>query len=164
MLGASHSVSALTLVIFNLAMVFGCVAMGAIIDRYHVTTCVLISTIGSTVAVFVLWGLSSSLPLLFVFAVFYGFFAGSFSSTYPGVMREVQAETQKDPNFIFAFLAAGRGIGNIACGPVSESLLQTRSWVGEAGGTYGTPLGSLVVFTGVTAALGGVGVVGRMMK
>jgi len=125
---------------------------------------VLISTIGSTVAVFVLWGLSSSLPILFVFAIFYGFFAGSFSSTYPGVMRAVHSETQRDPNFIFAFLAAGRGIGNIACGPVSEALVRSRAWTGEASGAYGSGYGSLIVFTGITAALGGVGVVGRMIK
>ncbi|KAF2502604.1 MFS monocarboxylate transporter, partial [Lophium mytilinum] len=164
MLGASHSISALTIVLFNLAMVFGCLAMGAWIDRYHVTTCVLISSIGSTIAVFVLWGLSSSPPVLFVFAVFYGFFAGSFSSTYPGIMRAVNLETQRDPNFIFAFLSAGRGIGNMASGPVSEILVRSGAWKGETGGAYGSGYGSLIVFTGVTAALGGLGIFGRLMK
>ena len=43
--------------------------MGAIVDRYHVTTCSMLSTLGSTIGVFIIWGFSTSLPPLFVFAV-----------------------------------------------------------------------------------------------
>jgi len=47
---------------------------------------------------------------------------------------------------------------------VSEALVRSRAWTGEASGAYGSGYGSLIVFTGITAALGGVGVVGRMIK
>ena len=47
-LGASPFPSALTLLLLNVASVVGCVAMGSLIDRVHVTTCILVSTVGAT--------------------------------------------------------------------------------------------------------------------
>jgi hypothetical protein len=41
-------------------------------DRFHVTTVILLSTIGATFSVFVFWGLSTTLPLLCIFAILYG--------------------------------------------------------------------------------------------
>lgn len=46
-------------------------------------------------------------------------------------------------------------------GPVSEALFRMGD-VGEKG-LYGTRFGSLVVFTGVSAALGGVGALGKSL-
>ncbi|KAF2262877.1 MFS general substrate transporter [Lojkania enalia] len=159
-LGASSSVSSLTVILLNIASVFGCVAMGSIIDRWHVTTCILVSTIGSTGSIFLVWGLSTSLPPLFVFCVMYGLFAGSFSSTYPGIRMAVQESVGRaDVSMVLALLSAGRGIGNVICGPASEGLARLGVW--RAAGTYGTEYGPLVLFTGISAALGGVGVLGR---
>jgi predicted MFS family arabinose efflux permease len=159
-LGASNSVSALTLILINIATVFGCVGMGGIVDRWHITTCILVSTLGSTLSVFLLWGFSTSLPLLLVFCVMYGLFAGSYTTTYPGIMRTVNKNQQStDSTMVFAVLVAGRGIGNVVCGPVSEALIR----VGEVGdkGLYGSQYGPLVLFTGISAALGGVSCFGR---
>ncbi|KAJ4334943.1 hypothetical protein N0V95_009034 [Ascochyta clinopodiicola] len=161
-LGASNSVSALTLILINIAAVFGCVAMGGIVDRWHISTCILVSTVGSTLSVFLLWGFSTSLPLLLVFCVVYGLFAGSYSTTYPGVMKAVdKSHKGADSTMVFAVLAAGRGIGNVACGPLSEALIRA----GEVGseGLYGSEYGPLVLFTGISAALGGVSCFGRKL-
>ncbi|KAK3313540.1 major facilitator superfamily domain-containing protein [Apodospora peruviana] len=91
-LGASPFPSALTLLLLNVASVFGCVAMGSLIDRWHVTTCILVSTIGATLGTFLLWGFSMNLPVLYIFCLVYGLFAGSFTSTWPGIMREMARE------------------------------------------------------------------------
>jgi len=161
-LGASNAVSALTLILINMATVFGCIAMGMIVDRYHVTTCILISTLGSTLSVFLLWGFSSQLSLLLVFCFMYGLFAGCFTTTYPGVMKALNRSQQTgDTTMVFAVLVAGRGIGNVACGPVSEALIRAGE-VGRAG-VYGSQYGPLVMFTGVSAALGGVSCFGRRL-
>ncbi|KAL1628510.1 hypothetical protein SLS56_005855 [Neofusicoccum ribis] len=137
-LGASPLLASLTVVLFNVASVFGCVLMGLVVDRLPVTTCILISTAGATAGVFLLWGFASGLPLLYVFCVFYGLFAGSFTSTWPGIMRDVTARMRGavDPGMVFACLAAGRGIGNVVSGPLSEALVS----VGElkAGWAYGS--------------------------
>lgn len=160
--GAASYSSATTILLVNVASVFGCVAMGWFIDRFHVTTCILLSTIGATVGALVIWGLSSSLPLLYFFCVVYGLFAGSYSSTWPGVMTEVIRKGEAtgrgyvDPSMVFGWLAAGRGIGNVISGPLSENLVQGLSWKGDtAAYGYGSGYGSLIVFTGVTALLGG---------
>lgn len=57
---------------------------------------------------------------------------------------------------VLSFLAAGRGVGSVTSGPLSNLLLGPKPWKGEAGWAYGTGYGLLIVFTGVTAVLGGV--------
>lgn len=130
---ASSSLSALTVILFNVSSVIGCVMMGGLVDKWHVTTCILISTVGTVLSVFLLWGFSVSLPPLYVFALVYGLFAGSFTSTWPGIMRDVKAEKRSaDPSMVFACLAAGRGVGNVASGPLSEALIRGLPQIGRA--------------------------------
>jgi MFS family permease len=171
-LGASAFPSALTTVLVNVASVFGCIAMGALIDRLHVTTCLLICAVGATVSTLLFWGLAHSLPLLYVFSIIYGLCAGSFSSTWPGIMVDIKERDRKareesgrneavhggtdlDGVMVFAFLGAGRGIGNVLSGPLSEALISGFPWRGQAAAGYGSGYGTLIVFTGVTAMCGG---------
>lgn len=163
-LGASSFLSALTLILVNVASVFGCIAMGSLIDRLDVVSCILVSTAGATVGVLVLWGLASSLPVLYVFCIVYGLFAGSFTSTWPGIMKQVVAAEERrnraaDPTMIFGCLAAGRGFGNVLSGPLSEALVSGLPWKGRGTSGYASGHGPLIVFTGVTALLGGVSAV-----
>ncbi|KKA20383.1 MFS monocarboxylate transporter [Rasamsonia emersonii CBS 393.64] len=164
-LGASNLVASLTVILVNLASVFGCIIMGMLVDRCHVTTCIFISTVGSTVAIFLLWGFSLTLAPLFIFCIAYGIFAGPFSATWPAIMKEVQKNANSaEPTIVFAFLAAGRGIGNVVSGPLSEKLLQGFPWRDAAGGAYGSGYGTLIVFTGITAFLGGLSVLARPLR
>jgi MFS family permease len=154
--GADTLASAFTVITINLASTLGCVAMGYLTDRWHVTTCILVSSVGATVSVFLLWGLSTNVATLYVFCVVYGFSAGSFSSTWSGVVTYVQGKvTDSDVGLVFAMLAFGRGVGNVAGGPISEALIKGRTWSGEAGMAYGSGYGPLIVFTGISAMLGG---------
>jgi MFS family permease len=162
-LGASGPLSALTVLLVNVASIFGCVAMGGLIDRFDVTTCLLISSLGATVGTFLFWGLAGNLPLLYVFCFVYGLFAGSFSSAWPGIMKEIAKRGEDgeenargaDPSMVFAFLAAGRGVGNVASGPLSEVMVKGLPWQGKAAAGYGSGFGTLIVFTGITALVGG---------
>jgi MFS family permease len=169
-LGIASLPAATTVLLVNVASVFGCVAMGWFIDRLHVTTCILLSTIGTTISVFVIWGLSSSLGLLYFFCIVYGLFAGSFTSAWPGIMKEISLKGQSsnqgyvDPSMVFGFLAAGRGVGNVVAGPLSEVLIRGSPWKGESAAYgYGSGYGSLIVFTGVTALLGGASFIWRRL-
>lgn len=161
-IGASNAVSALTLTLFNIASVIGCIVMGSFVDCWHVTTCILVSALGSTLSIFLVWGFSQSLGVLFAFCIFYGLFAGSFSATYPGIMMAVKkGDRGADATMVFAVLEAGRGIGNVVCGPLSEAII-------DAGGVgnkwlYGSEYGGLVLLTGFSAALGGVSILGRRL-
>lgn len=158
--GTGTFLSTLTVILLNGAGCVGNITMGFLVDRLHFTTCVLISTIGTAIAVFCLWGLSNSLATLYVFCLMYGLFAACWASTWPGIVREViKKKENADGGMVFASLTLGKGIGNLASGPLSQVLLRT-SWKGAALG-YGSGYGPLIVFTGVTAVLGGCSFVAR---
>lgn len=164
-LGATNIMASLTVILVNLASVVGCVIMGTFVDRYHATTCILISTVGTTLATFLLWGFSVSLAPLYIFCVAYGLFAGSFSSTWPAVLTEVKKRNHfADTGIVIGFLSSGRGIGNVISGPLSEALIKGFPWKDAAGGGYGSGYGTLIVFTGVTALLGGLSVLAKPLK
>jgi MFS family permease len=164
-LGLGSLSGSLTIALFNTTSVLGQVGLGILIDRMHVTSVILISTIGATLSIFLFWGLSMSLPLLCIFALMYGIFGGGFTSTYTGVIKEVQRKTPSaETGTIFGLLAAGRGIGAVCSGPVSEALLGEQPWKGIAALGYGTGYGGLIVFTGITAFCGGLSFVGKRAK
>jgi MFS family permease len=164
-LGANEFLSSLTVAIVNLASVFGSVLAGFLSDRYHVTTVILISTVGTVLSVFFGWGFAITAPALYAFCVAYGLLAGGFSSTWSGMANEIhKANPNADVTVIFPFMELGRGIGNIASGPLSEALLRADNWSGHAWGTYGSGYGALVVCTGVTALVGGISVVARQLR
>ncbi|KAJ6157273.1 major facilitator superfamily domain-containing protein [Penicillium chrysogenum] len=151
--------ASLPVTLFNLGSIFGFIVMGWIVDRTHATTCILLSTVGSTLSVFLIWGFSLSLPPLYVFSITYGVFAGSYATTWPAVIGEIRKKKElADPGTIFAYLQAGRGIGSIISGPLSEALVR-YNFGGSTGWAYGSSYGPIIIFTGITAFLGGLGVV-----
>ncbi|UQC88734.1 uncharacterized protein CLUP02_14259 [Colletotrichum lupini] len=163
-LHVSTTVATTLLVLINVTSIPGGIVMGSLGDHLRVTTVILISTIGSALAVFLFWGFSSQTALLAVFSITYGFFAGGFSSTWSGVLSELKAESPAvDTGFIFGLLAGGRGIGNVISGPLSVALLTGDGWIRDGKGWgYSGQYGGIILFTGVTAMLGGWGALGRV--
>jgi MFS family permease len=155
-IGASDTIATATLALLNASAVFGCVILGLVIDRTHITTAILLSTIGALLSVFILWGLASSTGMLVAFAITYGFFAGSFSTTWSGIITEiVTSKPDTQPSLVFGFLAMGRGIGSICSGPISDVLVHMSASSAEIGSAYSSDYSPLVIMTGVTAAVGG---------
>ncbi|KAJ5915866.1 hypothetical protein N7454_011007 [Penicillium verhagenii] len=164
-LGASEIVSSLTVTLINLSWVFSSVIMGFLSDRYHCTTCIFISTVGTVLAVFFVWGFAINVPVLYVFCVAYGLLAGGYTATWAGVAEEIErANPATDVSVIYPFMEFGRGIGNLVSGPLSEALLKGDNWGGSAFGVYGSGYGTLVVFTGATALIGGVSIAARQFN
>lgn len=154
LLGASDFLSGLTVLLLNGAACLGCVGMGFLMDRHHFSTGVLISSVGTMISVLCLWGFSYDLPMLYIFSILYGIFACSWPCTWPGIMKEVQRQgIMEDPGFLFATLAAGKGVGSIASGPLSEVLIQRDPWK-DAAFAYGSIYGTAIIFTAATAFLG----------
>ena len=163
-LGLSSVSGTLIVTLINTASIFGVIVLGSLIDKLHVTTVIFISTVGATTSVLLCWGLATSLPTLCIFSLLYGLFAGGFSTTWTGIIKEVQKrERGADAGMVFGLLAAGRGIGSVISGPLSEALIGPKWWQGQASLGYGTGYGILIVFTGVTAALGGTSWVWRRL-
>ncbi|KAF2439405.1 hypothetical protein P171DRAFT_122139 [Karstenula rhodostoma CBS 690.94] len=100
---------------------------------------------------------------IYVFAIMYGAFAGGYTATWPGITlairercRDENGVSRVDTGMVVALFAAGKGIGSVVSGPLSEVLLEADGWQGKAGGAFGTGYGSLVVWSGVTMFLGGI--------
>lgn len=163
-IGLSDIAGTVLIAIFNFASVPGALLIGMLGDRFAATTVILISSVGSAIAVFLFWGLSAHITLLTVFTLVYGFFAGGFSSTWPGILQELKRQDEGvDTGLVFGLLLGGRGIGNVISGPVSAALLQDAwSVTGKFG--YCTEYGPMILFTGLTALLGGWGWIWKMWR
>ncbi|KAK2468034.1 hypothetical protein H9L39_20256, partial [Fusarium oxysporum f. sp. albedinis] len=163
-LHTSPFLSTVTVIIFNASMSLGILLMGLMMDTWHITTCIFISTVGAVLATFLLWGFSSQLAVLYLFCFFYGLFAGAYGATFVGMSRHIvststlrdssSGSASFDPALVTGFLIAGRGVGNIASGPLSEALFKlsrTQSSMIWGLGGYRP----VIVFTGLTALGGG---------
>jgi MFS family permease len=153
----STSTQSLLLSLTNLSAIPGLLFLTTLADRStSVYTLILISTLGSALAVFFFWGFASNhVPMLVVFTVLYGLCGGGFTAVYAATAKEIRnvmtarygGTSGADIGSIFGLLGVGRGIGNVIAGPLSEVLLKGASGMG----TYGSGYGPLVVFTGGTA-------------
>ena len=80
-MGFSGLTGTLAIAFFNAAGAIGGVLAGLLVDRFHVATVTAMCGIGSAAAVLIFWGLAVSEPIFYIFAVLYGVFAGSFTTT-----------------------------------------------------------------------------------
>ncbi|KAL8832635.1 MAG: hypothetical protein Q9191_000151 [Dirinaria sp. TL-2023a] len=149
--------------ILNCASVIGTILIGSLTDFLHITTVILISALGSALSAFVLWGLATSKPVLYLFALVYGVFAGGYAATWAGCLGEVQRDSRDaEAGVVLGMMAATRGIGAVVSGPLSEVLFKFRLGDASLAGAYGTEYGVVILFTGITAVLGGLGAIERV--
>ncbi|KAI0882315.1 MFS general substrate transporter [Annulohypoxylon maeteangense] len=145
------------LALISLASVPGSLLIGLLNDTgLAATTVILISSVGSALPVFLLWGLGGhQVAVLVVFTLLYGFFAGGFSSTWSGIQRELQSrDGAADTGLIFGMLLGGRGLGFVLSGPVGGALLEVNCLKAQDFSGYATQYGPMIIYTGFTATLG----------
>lgn len=166
--GLSGTMGTVLVSLFNATSIVGGICVGMLCDRFAVSNILLFSSVGSALSVFLLWGMASSpesessqtaIALLTLFSIFYGFFAGGFSSTWSGVIKQIKRDSSAslETGLVFGLLAGGRGIGNVISGPLSTALIKQGSLSGSqgnAGTGFSTQYGSLILFTGITAVFG----------
>lgn len=155
----------LALSLYNVLATFSSILVGTLSDRYDVTTVILMGSVGSAIACFVFWGLASSQAMFYLFVLLWGLFAGGFSTTWSGSAVAVRkAGSQNiDVSSVMSLFAAGKGIGSIVSGPMSQSLLQ-KGAIPHSGFVYGTKYGSLVLFTGAAVIMGAFGSIARLRR
>lgn len=154
-LGFSDIMGPLLLALFQVASVPGGIVLGQLGDRSRATTAIWISSLGSALAVFLLWGMSQELGVLVAFVLTYGFFAGGFSSAYSGVLQAVRRQDARaDTGLIFGMLMGGRGLGYVLSGPVSGALLEVSQTSAVSFSGYATKYGPMMICTGLTSVLG----------
>ena len=153
--------SALLVSVLNMSSVVGTILIGFLTDHLHPTNVILVSALGSALSVFLIWGFALSTPVIYIFALTYGIFAGGYAATWTGCVSEIQRDAiEAEAGVVFGMMAAGRGLGAVMSGPVSETLLSYGSL--NLNGAYGSEYGVLIFFTGITAVLGGFGALSRL--
>lgn len=153
--GHSSITAPILLALVQLMSAPGGVLIGLLGDRFGASMAIITASFGGTLPVFLLWGLSFHLANLVVFVLLYGFFAGSFSSTWSCVMNELtRNDNGSESSVIFGFLLGARGLGFVLAGPVSGALLSLHESLSEEALGYATKYGPMIIFTGVTAVLG----------
>lgn len=156
-MGMSPSVGALAVALSNLASCCGYLLQGRLVDRYHVSRAILVSSIGSTIAVFGVWGCSTHKATLYIFAILFGLFGSGYPGHWTGCASDMRRTSPTlNTGLVISLLCAGKGVGTILAGPVSEKLLSMKPWQ-DTGLAYGSSYGSIIVLTGVCAFLGGAG-------
>ncbi|KAI3334791.1 major facilitator superfamily domain-containing protein [Ustulina deusta] len=165
----SQTSATLLLTVFNIPGILASSLFGYLSDnRYFplaATTVTAMSALCSSLAVFLLWGLTSqgSLALLLLFSATFGFFAGGYSATWGGVINELESEAAQwneavDAGMLYGLLNGARGIGYVSGGLVSLPLLKAGSGVSIGGFGYASTYGPLILFTGLSSVLGGWGI------
>jgi predicted MFS family arabinose efflux permease len=154
-IGLSSVTVPILLAVFSTASVPGSLVHGMLGDKLSATKLVLISSFGSALPVFLLWGLGHHLSTMIAFVILYGFFAGGFSSTWSSMTEEIKRDDQTaETSLIFGLLLGGRGLGYLISGPFSGSLLSIKDLLTEEPLGYATKYGPMILCTGITAILG----------
>ncbi|KAH6884937.1 monocarboxylate transporter [Thelonectria olida] len=156
-LGMSSAKGALILGLYNFATVIGQVTFGWLSDRVQsVLILAFASSLVSSIVSFAVWGFARSLESILMFALAYGWFAGG----YVVFWAKFGSSVSEDPQPAFSLMAFGRGIGNIATGPIAARLLAGPVTSGYGLGKFQP----LILFLGSSMLCSSLGVVGLRLK
>lgn len=171
----SQTSATLLLTIFNIPGIIASSFFGYLSDNKRLnlaaSTVTSIPAVGSALAAFLFWGLTSqgSMALLVLFSITFGFFGGGYSATWGSVLNELEREAADrneavDMGMLYGLLNGARGIGYVSGGLAGVPLLKAGSGSSLGGFGYGTTYGPLIIFTGLSSVLGGWAVLWRWKK
>lgn len=161
-IGFSENVATTSVSLLNVGTLLGSVAGGILNDRWSPKGIIIASALASMNGAALLWGFSASPTVILLFGLTHGFCTGCTTACWPGVIGEiVERDTTltAEPSLIFALFVAGRGIGNVASGPLSQSLLHLPILSRALSYGYGSKYGSMILFSASTMGGGGLGAV-----
>jgi MFS family permease len=162
-MGMSSTAGSVSLALLSLASCGGYLLQGRLVDRYHVSWTIILTTLGATAAVFVLWGCTSHEATLYIFSILFGLFGVGYPGHWTGCASDMRSSSPNlNTGLVISLLCAGKGVGSVAAGPISEKLLSMERW--HARPAYGSAYGSMIVFTGVCVFLGGAGALPRLLS
>ena len=162
----SQTSATLLLTLFNIPGIVSSSFFGYLTDNkyFHLSasTVTAMAAISSALSAWLFWGLTSqgSMALLILFSVTFGFFAGGYSSTWGGILNEMEKEAADwneavDTGVLYGLLNGARGIGYVSGGLVGVPLLKAGSISSLGKFGYGTSYGPLITFTGLSSVFGG---------
>ncbi|XPS71868.1 hypothetical protein M3J09_004043 [Ascochyta lentis] len=145
-LGLTTSKGALLLALMSISQVAGQFTFGYLSDkRTSLNALITLSASVAALATLTAWGLARSLAPLISFALLYGFFGAGYTAMWARMVTAVSSEPSA-AQAMFGLFNFGKGIGNVAAGPISAGLLRWGSRdTGYGLGTYK----AVVVFSGI---------------
>ena len=166
----SPTFSTLLITLINIPGICSSTFFGFLSDNKHfhlsASTVTAISAVSSALSAFLFWGLAAqdSKALLILFAITFGFFASAYSATWGGMMNDMEEGAARkneaiDSGVVYGLLNGARGIGYVSGGLVSVPLIKAGNMASTGRFGYGTTYGPLIVFTGLSLAFGGWGLV-----
>ncbi|PSK33477.1 hypothetical protein B9Z65_7364 [Elsinoe australis] len=173
----SASSATLLLTLLNAPGIISSSAFGLLSDNRRLplsaSAVACMSALASGLAAFLLWGMATSganaMPLLALFAVTYGFFAGGYSATWGGMIKEMEQESAErneaiDSGVVYGLLNGARGVGYVGGGLAGAQLLKVGEGSGIGGFGYASRYGPLIVYTGLATLCGGWGVAWKLKR
>ncbi|KAK1217035.1 hypothetical protein PQX77_020309 [Marasmius sp. AFHP31] len=158
----SPTIGSLSIALLNGFSAPGSIFLGYLSDRCGVRIAILLSALGSAVAVFCIWGITpkSSVAPVLVFAAIHGFLSQGWSALWTRFASI--SMTGKDPNLASGLLSvyvAGGGLGIVLAGPISTGLMHPWALTNETSLAYGVEgYGPVIIYTGLALLSSGVGV------
>ncbi|KAL8728858.1 MAG: hypothetical protein Q9166_005098 [cf. Caloplaca sp. 2 TL-2023] len=141
-LGMSDHIGALLLVVCGFAQMLGQITFGYFSDlrikrfwsdkRMPVEILAFVSPLVSGIAILGLWGIASSIPMLVLFALVYGVFAGGFVVLWARMGTTLSTSPSVALITLSAF-ACEKGVGSVVTGPISSALLTIEVSTNEYG-------------------------------
>ena len=132
-IGLRSAQGALLLALLSVSQVLGQFSFGYLSDhKLPLNLLVITSTLTSAVASLVVWGLARSLSVLIIFTLIYGFFGAGYVAMWARMGSAVSDEPTA-ALATFSLFCFGKGIGNVAAGPISASLIQPVIAIGSYG-------------------------------
>ncbi|KAF2753323.1 putative monocarboxylate transporter [Pseudovirgaria hyperparasitica] len=171
----SQTWSTLLLTLFNVPGIISSTFFGFLSNggrgKLSASTITAISAGCSALSAFLFWGLTSrgSLVLLLVFSMTFGFFSGGYSSTWGGIINELECEAAQrneaiDSGMLYGLLNGARGIGYVSGGLAGVPLLRAGSAASVGRFGYESGYGPLIVFTGLSSVCGGWGLLWKWTR
>ncbi|TCD66716.1 hypothetical protein EIP91_001009 [Steccherinum ochraceum] len=144
--------ASIVLALFNSSGVIGQILIGYLTDRMPYPQLMVISTLGSSIAAFLLWGFADTLGRVFAFAIIFGGLGGGFSSVISaGSFESAGANPEQAPMAISAVFVS-KGIAAFV-GPILSGILLEAGKSAAFGGRYGKfGFGPVEIFVGTCAA------------
>ncbi|CDO70615.1 hypothetical protein BN946_scf184748.g12 [Trametes cinnabarina] len=143
--------------LFNSAGVVGQVILGYLTDRVAYPWVMLLSSVGSALAAFFLWGFASGPALIYPFAVIFGALSGGFSSVWPNAAVDCAGRKPENADITYAGTAMFKGISAVI-GPIVSGILLETGKSSDLGHGYGVAgYGAVEIFVGSCALVTGLG-------
>ncbi|KAL0931402.1 Mch2p [Colletotrichum truncatum] len=165
-LGVSPEQGALLVTFLSLFGIIGQISIGALTDAIGPLIPMLLSTLVSSFAVFVVWGLGRYYWNMVVTSILFGAFAFSFM-----VLRShMAAIVVDDPNrpaeelFVSGILLFTRGVIGVASGYIAAAVLQNSEHIGVQPGYGAGKWRSFIILLGTTMTAATLGAVGLLKK